>query len=124
VHVRNFLFLACLLLACNGDSSNDGGTDATTEQPFDICATFTSAGQSCDHASNVVCFKDPNCNLPNGCSCKASDAGPTWVCTTPPECIAPCGNTSPLSDAACDAEAGDDADVDAGDDAGDAADGD
>ncbi len=118
--------------ACNGDSTTDGGTDATTEPPIDLCSQFTNAGATCPHASNaIVCFYEPSCEASNGCTCSASSSGPVWKCNTPPECIQPCGNSSPLADASC--EAGDaspkdaaieDAGTDATDSGADAPDGD
>lgn len=86
--------------ACDSGSSGDGGTDANSEQIVDICSTFTTAGDKCTKASNVVCFRDYTCEAGNGCSCKESDAGPTWECVYPPECQHPC-SSSPYSDAAC-----------------------
>ncbi len=104
--------------ACDSGSSGDGGSDATSEPPVDICSTFTTAGDKCSHASTVVCFQDPTCEAGNGCSCKATDAGPTWECYTPPECLHPC-TSSPYVDAQpCDSGS----DVVAVPDAGDASD--
>ena len=116
------LFLMCALItigACNGDSSNDGGTDATTEPAPDLCDinAFTGNGNACPRVSTRVCF--PVCEAGGGCTCSSSASGPTWVCTNPPECH-PCSN-SPLQDALppCDdggePEAGDDSATDAGD---------
>ncbi len=108
-----------LAWACDSGSSGDGGTDANSEAIVDICSTFTSVGDKCAHSSGVVCFRDPTCEAGNGCSCKDTDAGPTWECFTPPECVNPC-NSSPYADAqGCDAEAG--PANDAGADAEDAA---
>jgi hypothetical protein len=116
--VNKLLFLSALLTlgACNGDSSNDGGTDATTELAADLCDinAFSGNGNACPHVSTRVCF--PICEAGGGCTCSGSSSGPVWVCTNPAECH-PCSN-SPLSDAACDA--GDDAPAEASDDASDA----
>jgi hypothetical protein len=99
-----FLVPMCTVSACNSDSSNDGGIDATSEGPLDICGEFTGVGLSCPHLSTVICF--PVCEAVGGCQCKSGEAGPTWECTTPPECFDPCGNTSPENDASCDASDG------------------
>jgi hypothetical protein len=113
--VKKLLFLCALTLgACNSDSSNDGGTDATTEQAPDLCdvdAFLASGGNgnACPHASTRVCFQDPSCEASTGCVCKGST--PTWSCfPTPPECS---GGCSLLDDGGCDA--GDAAPSDASD---------
>jgi hypothetical protein len=120
--VRTLFFFVCaaslgFAAACDSGSSSDGGTDATSEQVVDICSTFTTAGDKCLKASNVVCFRDYTCEAGNGCTCKDSDGGPTWECYTPPECIHPC-SSSPLVDAEC-PDASDGATTDDGGDAGD-----
>jgi len=119
--VKKLLFLCALTLgACNGDSSNDGGADATTETGPDLCDynSFTGNGNACPHASTRVCFSDPTCEAGNGCTCKDMNGSPTWSCFTPDECKFPC-SSSPFVDAApCDA--GDDSSptIDSGSDTG------
>lgn len=124
--VKKLLFLCALALgACDGDSSNDGGADATAESAADLCDInlFSGNGNACPHASTRVCFSDPSCEAGNGCTCKDTNGSPTWSCFTPPECLFPC-SSSPLSDAACDSgdetSTGDDAGADAATEAGDA----
>ena len=113
--MKKLLFLCALALGgCNGDSSNDGGSDATTESAVDLCDinAFTGNGNACPHASTRVCFADPTCDASNGCTCKEQNGTPTWSCFTPPECK---GGCSPVADGGCDA--GDDASpAEAGDD--------
>jgi len=107
---------ALTLGACNGDNSNDGGADATTEPVADLCDinAFTGNGNACPHASTRVCFQDPTCEAGNGCTCENQGGSPKWNCYTPPECLYPC-SSSPLTDAQpCDA--GEDAPVEASDD--------
>lgn len=119
--MKKLLFYCALLIgACNGDSSNDGGADATTEPAVDLCDinAFSGNGNACPHVSTRVCF--PVCEAGGGCTCSSSSSGPVWVCTNPAECHPPCSN-SPFSDAGpCDAGA--DAPAEATDDAGDAGD--
>ena len=97
--------IACwlLVLGCNSDSSNDGGTDATTEPPIDICTMVTGVGTPCPYISNTWCDPIPNCMVASGCQCRGSDTGPRWVCVTPPECTSQCMSSSPLCDAGVDA---------------------
>lgn len=109
---------ALTLGACNGDSSNDGGADATTEPTADLCDinAFTGNGSTCPHVSTRVCFSDPTCEAGvNGCTCISKNGNPVWSCYTPPECL---GGCSPIADGGCDAGA--DAPVEASDDSGDA----
>jgi hypothetical protein len=116
--VKKLLFLCALTLgACNGDSSNDGGTDATAEPAVDLCDinAFTGNGNACPRASTRVCFADPTCEAGNGCTCKDQGGTPKWSCYTPPECT---GGCSPIADGGCDAAA--DAPAEAADDSGDA----
>jgi hypothetical protein len=113
------------VIACNSDSTSDGGGDVTTEPAPDLCDIdyFTGNGMKCPSASSRVCF--PVCDAGGGCVCTATDVGPLWQCTNPIACQV-C-NSSPYSDAQCpDASDGGpeiDAD-DAGDASGDAADAD
>ena len=118
--MKKLLFLCALTLgACNGDSTNDGGADATTEPAVDLCDinAFTGNGNACPHVSTRVCFSDPTCEAGNGCTCKDMGGSPTWSCFTPPECK---GGCSPVADGGCDA--GNDAPTEASDDSGDAGD--
>ena len=103
--MRKLLFLSALVLgACNGDNSNDGGADATSEPTVDLCDinAFTGNGNACPHVSTRVCFSDPTCDAGNGCTCKSVNGNPTWSCYTPPECT---GGCSPIADGGCDAGA-------------------
>src|ERR1700690_1540057 len=97
--ILSFFFLVVVIgfAACSNDSSNDGGTDATTEPLTDLCdlGSFSGNGNACPHASTRVCF--PVCDAGGGCVCTGSP--PIWQCTNPPECI-PC-NSSPVVDAEC-----------------------
>jgi hypothetical protein len=104
--------------SCNSGGNGDAGLDVTEEPVTDICLAFSEPGNACPHASTVVCF--PVCDAGGGCQCKGNP--PIWECTTPPECIDPCGNTSPLNDADCpDVSEGGEPDAsDAGEDASDA----
>ena len=112
------LFLS-LVAACNSDNSGDGGADATTEPPVDLCAAFTSAGESCPHVSTRNCFPICEASDPGGCKCVASDAGPIWECSTG-GCSIGCLNSSPLCDAGDGGDgSGPEASTDASDDTAD-----